>query len=121
MQCRVDLSASSADRLRASESPSAVPTAFPPGSAKRTIDSLCYGYDEASKAFVSSQFACPSTPAHNPHNETDATSLGVSIERKPGGWAGNCLDTSNNANDFGVSSPANPQNLASAVTAPMSN
>jgi uncharacterized protein (TIGR03118 family) len=39
-----------------------------------------------------------------------------SYERKPGGTLGNTQDTGNNATDFQLITPSNPQNLASALT-----
>ncbi len=42
-----------------------------------------------------------------------STNLNRSYERKPGGTAGNATDTDNNASDFQLISPSNPQNAAS--------
>jgi hypothetical protein len=39
-----------------------------------------------------------------------------SVERKPGGLMGNCIDTQNNASDLAEVSPSNPQNLSSPPT-----
>jgi hypothetical protein len=41
-------------------------------------------------------------------NDVDA-----SIERKPGGNLGNCIDTDDNSVDFAAIAPSLPQNLAS--------
>ncbi|MBI1801075.1 MAG: lamin tail domain-containing protein, partial [Chloroflexi bacterium] len=43
--------------------------------------------------------------------------LDRSYERKAGGAAGSCTDTQNNAADFQVLTPSDPQNLASVITA----
>ncbi|MDY7041672.1 MAG: PKD domain-containing protein, partial [Chloroflexota bacterium] len=48
-----------------------------------------------------------------------APASGESIERKPGGDEGNGQDTNNNAEDFQVISPPNPQNLGSPPVPPI--
>jgi len=45
-----------------------------------------------------------------------ASNTDKSVERKPGGLTGNCIDTQNNSADFAEVSPSNPQNLASTPT-----
>jgi hypothetical protein len=45
-----------------------------------------------------------------------ATNADKSIERKPGGVLGNCIDTQVNGNDFLEITPSLPQNLMSPVT-----
>jgi hypothetical protein len=45
-----------------------------------------------------------------------SSNVDKSIERKPGGTAGNCLDSQSNMADFAELTPSNPQNLASAPT-----
>jgi hypothetical protein len=82
----------------------------------KVVDQVCFAYDDSSKAFVTSNFSC--TPAANPHDETNASNQDVSIERKPGGLAGNCLKSGSNVNDFMVSKPSNPQNSSSPITPP---
>ena len=47
---------------------------------------------------------------------TTASNLNRSYERKPGGAAGSGTDTTNNAADFQLITPSDPQNLASAPT-----
>lgn len=84
-----------------------------------TVDIVCYGFDAASTAVFSSDatYGCEGTPVTtNPHNNATSTNADASIERKPGGASGNCTDTGNNAADFLVSTPANPQSTASAPT-----
>jgi len=45
-----------------------------------------------------------------------SSSIDRSYERKPGGAAGSCYDTENNASDFALITPSGPQNLSSPVT-----
>jgi hypothetical protein len=47
---------------------------------------------------------------------TNGDNVDASLERKPGGSAGNCTDTGDNAADFAAVMPANPQSSASAPT-----
>src|SRR4030095_2374076 len=44
------------------------------------------------------------------------TNVNRSHERKPGSGSGSSTDTDNNANDFQLITPSDPQNLASAPT-----
>jgi predicted extracellular nuclease len=46
------------------------------------------------------------------------SNLNRGYERKPGGSAGSSTDTDNNASDFQLVSPSNPQNLGSSCTTP---
>jgi hypothetical protein len=83
------------------------------------VDIVCYGFDASSTAaFVSdSTYGCQGTPvANNPHNNAASTNTDASLERKPGGAAGNCTDTGDNGADFQLSTPANPQDSASPPT-----
>ncbi|NUP11463.1 MAG: lamin tail domain-containing protein [Polyangiaceae bacterium] len=45
-----------------------------------------------------------------------ANNINRSIERKPGGALGNCIDTQDSSMDFAEITPSNPQNLASPPT-----
>jgi hypothetical protein len=45
-----------------------------------------------------------------------SNNVAKSVERKPGGAQGNCIDTANNNADFVEINPSNPQNLASPPT-----
>src|SRR5205085_7701567 len=47
------------------------------------------------------------------------SSVNQSYERKPGGAGGSGIDTNNNAADFRLISPSDPQNLASAIVPPL--
>lgn len=80
------------------------------------IDVLCYGFDATTRmVFVNDPtYACEGMPAMNVHDGTTSTDADGSIERKPGGTAGNGLDTNDNATDFAALTPSNPQSSASA-------
>lgn len=84
------------------------------------VDAVCYAFDATTQgAYAASGYACEGTPADNlPHNNaSNATSnVDVSIERKPGGAAGNCTDTGDNAADFITQTPATPQSTTSPPT-----
>ena len=47
------------------------------------------------------------------------TNLNQGYERKPGGANGSTQDTGNNAADFALKGPSDPQNLSSAITPPI--
>jgi cysteine-rich repeat protein len=83
------------------------------------VDAVCYAFDAASAASYTaagSTYTCEGTPVStNPH-PTSASNTDASIERKPGGAGGNCSDTGDNAADFAVLMPANPQNSQSPPT-----
>ena len=87
------------------------------------VDALCYGYDAATQTSLAScavPYVCKGSPASNlPHDNTlsGASTVDVSLERKPGGGQGNQIDTRNNLADFQQSKPARPQSLGSP-TAP---
>ena len=80
------------------------------------VDALCYGFDAATlMVFVNDPtYVCEGRPAMNVHDNTPVTNVDESIERKPGGRAGNGMDTNDNATDFAALTPSNPQNSASA-------
>ncbi len=84
------------------------------------VDALCFGFDTTTlAAFASASFVCNGTPANNtPHDNTsaNASSVDVSLERKPGGVGGNCADTHDNATDFVSQSPATPSSTLSPLT-----
>ncbi len=83
------------------------------------VDAVCYYFDATTMAAYDATYTCEGTPMSNlPHdNTTSATSNSdVSIERKPGGSAGNCVDTNDNAADFITQTPATPQDLMSTPT-----
>ncbi|APR83120.1 Metal dependent amidohydrolase [Minicystis rosea] len=86
------------------------------GSTK--ADAVCYAFDATtSMPFTSdATYTCEGTPVTNPHNNTTGSNTDASIERKPGGTAGNCGDTGDNAADFTILMPANPQSSQSAPT-----
>jgi hypothetical protein len=83
------------------------------------VDAVCYGYDAASLAAFDATFVCEGAPVSNaPHanSATTAADVDVSIERKPGGAAGNCTDSGDNASDFASTTPATPMSSQSPPT-----
>ncbi len=75
------------------------------------LDALCFYC--GTNPFVSG-YTCEGTPisfSGCSSNNTDR-----SLERLPGGSAGNATDSGDNTADFQISTPANPQNLASSPT-----
>jgi len=61
---------------------------------------------------------CATTTYHEGDPLAPMTASGIdrSYERGPGGAAGSCYDTENNASDFALIAPSDPQNLSSPVT-----
>jgi hypothetical protein len=94
--------------------------------AGKKIDAVCYYYDDTTKAGIMScpmgtPYVCEGTPVSNlPHCGTASASCSVdaSFERRPGGTAGNYVDTDDNAADFVTSMPSTPMNLDSDPTPP---
>ncbi|EYF08637.1 lamin tail domain-containing protein [Chondromyces apiculatus] len=83
--------------------------------ATQVLDALCF-YTTPSTLTdfqTGANFSCEGTPFHN---TAGTNNLDRSMERLPGGAAGNSTDTGNNATDFVQSEPSNPQNLASPPT-----
>ena len=84
------------------------------------IDQVCYSYNAATAAElvdVAKSFGCKGTPVSNlPHNDgtSGASNTDVAVERKPGGAAGNCGSTGDDATDWASLTPADPRNTASA-------
>jgi hypothetical protein len=84
-----------------------------------TVDALCFSFDTTTTAAYDATYTCEGTPVDNlPHDNSNTTASNVdaSIERKPGGSAGNCTDTGDNASDFVALMPAKPQSSTSAPT-----
>ncbi len=85
------------------------------------VDAVCYYTTGDATALIALQtavlfFTCSGTPVANPHdNETD-TDTDQSLDRRPGGAAGNCTDTDDNASDFVILSPSAPEDSASPPT-----
>lgn len=86
--------------------------------AGMVVDVLCYGFDATTLMVLSGDptYACEGMPVMNGHDNTAGTNVDSSIERKPGGDAGNRQDTNNNAIDFAALTPSNPQSSASPPT-----
>ncbi len=88
------------------------------------VDSLCYYFSASTQGNLTCPtppamwFACQGAVSNSPHNDTTggSSATDVSMDRKPGGAAGNGQSTGNNTTDFTGSVTANPQNLMSAVT-----
>jgi hypothetical protein len=87
------------------------------------IDAVCYYIDASSLANLTScpgaAYTCEGAPVSNlPHDNSTAGSSNtdVTIERKPGGAAGNGTDTGNSSADFISGRAANAQNLTSPAT-----
>ncbi len=79
-----------------------------------TVDAVCYYFGTTNP--FDSTYACEGTPVVNPHDNTTSTDVDASIVRKPGGAAGNCTDTGDNASDFQTSTPATPLDTSSPPT-----
>ena len=88
-------------------------------SVAAVIDAVCYGYSAATKAtLIGAGYSCEGTPADNlPHKDAaGAGDVDVSIQRRPGGALGNCIDTGDSAADFITTMPAQPQSTLSPTT-----
>ena len=75
------------------------------------VDAVCF-YCGANNPFDAT-YTCEGAPFVK---TGCTTNVDRSIERKPGGDLGNCIDTGVNADDFAVIAPSNPQDLASPPT-----
>ncbi len=76
------------------------------------VDAVCLAVSASAKqTLAGAGYTCEGTILDN-----HSTNIDASVERKPGGTAGNCMDTGNNGADFITSTPANPQNSASPPT-----
>ncbi len=86
--------------------------------AGSVVDALCYGFDATTQRVFSGDatYACEGMPAMNAHDNAADTNVDESLERKPGGAAGNRQDTNDNATDFAALTPSNPQSSASDPT-----
>ena len=82
------------------------------------MDAVCFAFDATSTAAIDSTYVCEGTPAMSPHdNSTSAMSNSDrSLERRPGGALGHCMDTGVSASDFVTITPATPLDLASLPT-----
>ncbi len=83
-----------------------------------SVDALCYyNADDVGSAsgFLNVLvYDCEGIAVGNPHNDTNATNTDSSLERKPGGTAGNCTDTDSNFDDFISQAPSTPENTKDA-------
>jgi hypothetical protein len=81
------------------------------------VDVVCYFFDPTTLMELTTKgYMCAGTPVFNPHDNTTSTDVDTSIARKPGGVAGNCTDTGDNAADFTLMSPSTPADTASPPT-----
>ncbi len=83
------------------------------------VDAVCYAFSAGTKAtLMGAGYVCEGAPADNlPHKDSGGVGdADVSIQRRPGGALGNCIDTGDNAADFVTTMPAEPQNSMSAPT-----
>lgn len=88
-------------------------------SGANIVDALCFYYDAVTQAAFTIDYSCEGTTVSNlPHNNgpNGTSNSDVSLERKPGGAAGNCVDTNDTAADFLSTTPAYPQSTLSAPT-----
>jgi hypothetical protein len=84
------------------------------------VDAVCYAYSATTTAaFGAATYTCEGTPVSNlPHNDGSgaASNVDASVERLPGGLAGGCADTGDNAVDFAPRAPAGPESSQSPPT-----
>jgi hypothetical protein len=86
------------------------------------VDAVCYQYNATTLAALTDPakaYSCRGTPVSNlPHNDGSsvASNSDASLERKPGGAAGNAGDTGDSATDWQSLKPSAPQNTQSAAT-----
>jgi hypothetical protein len=78
------------------------------------VDAVCYAFDSASAAMMATGFNCEGSLI--PNNQSPTSNTDSSLERLPGGAAGNCTDTDDNVSDFQVITPSIPQSTTSATT-----
>lgn len=77
-----------------------------------TIDAVCfYTTPDELSDFMMGTHVCEGTPILR-----GGANIDTSIERLPGGALGNCTDTGDSANDWQITTPSNPQNLADVTT-----
>jgi hypothetical protein len=82
-------------------------------------DALCFYYDTATQTALTTcsvAYICEGAAIQNPHDNTTDTDTDASLERRPGGAAGNEQDTDDNMADFSVNTSPDPHDLASPPT-----
>ena len=88
------------------------------------VDSLCYYFNATTQSNLTCAtppamwFPCQGAVSNLPHNDsnTGMSATDVSIERKPGGAAGNGQNTGDNAADWNTMVTPTPQNATSPAT-----
>lgn len=81
------------------------------------VDILCYYKDLTTQGLIAF-YACEGTAVLNPHDDTASTDTDQSLERRPGGNLGHCVDTNDNSADFIIQAPATPKNAATPPQPP---
>ena len=72
------------------------------------VDAVCFYFDTTTQGNLTgcaTPYMCEGTPIVNVHNNMAATNVMESLERLPGGAAGNQQNTGNNAADFMADNP----------------
>ncbi len=79
------------------------------------VDAVCYYYSATQLGELNDLgYTCAGMPVVNPHDDASDTNTDASLERKPGGAAGNCVDSGDNSLDFVILTPSAPEDAASA-------
>lgn len=79
-----------------------------------TVDAICYHKDLGSEIGLA-LYECEGASALNPHDDSDSTNTAQSLERRPGGNFGHCVDSGDSASDFAIIA-SKPQSSQSAPT-----
>lgn len=79
-----------------------------------TVDALCYFKDTITLIGLVG-YECEGGAVLNPHDDSDSTNTAQSLERRPGGNFGHCVDSGDNASDFAVIA-SKPQSSQSPPT-----
>jgi hypothetical protein len=80
------------------------------------VDVLCYSGDSLSEDALTSPilfFTCAGTPASNPHDDTSAGNLDISLDRDKAHGVPECADTGENNIDFSALAPSTPESSMS--------
>jgi Lamin Tail Domain len=91
-------------------------------SSSTTVDAVAMYFDattEADETAPGFSGLVEGTPVENPHNNTTTTDADSGLERRPGGILGEGQDTDDNAADFQVVTPTDPQSTASPCVSPL--
>lgn len=83
------------------------------GNGGMTIDAVCF--TEPGVPIPTTGYTCEQTPIVRSNSTVNGDQ---SIQRKPGGPLGSCVDTDNSSADWIITMPPDPQNQASPLTPP---